>query len=64
MTEGHQEFFDNIDWYRREDCERLPEELAWSRRECPIVHTNYDGGTTTCGPSPNTRTSSARPCPA
>jgi cytochrome P450 len=44
MTEGHQEFFANVDWYRREDCERLPEELAWSRRECPIVHTNYDGG--------------------
>ena len=44
MTDGHHEFFDNIDWYRREDCERLPEELAWSRRECPVVHTNFDGG--------------------
>jgi cytochrome P450 len=44
MTDGHREFFENIDWFRREDCERLPEELAWSRRECPVVHTNYDGG--------------------
>lgn len=44
MTDGHREFFANIDWYRREDCERLPEELAWSRRECPVVHTNFDGG--------------------
>lgn len=44
MTDGHREFFENVDWYRREDCERLPEELAWSRRECPIVHTKFDGG--------------------
>jgi cytochrome P450 len=40
----HRDFFENIDWFRREDCERLPEELAWSRRECPVVHTGFDGG--------------------
>jgi cytochrome P450 len=44
MTDSHREFFENIDWFRREDCERLPEELAWSRRECPVVHTAFDGG--------------------
>lgn len=44
MSDGHREFFEDIDWYRREDCERLPEELAWSRRECPVVHSNFDGG--------------------
>lgn len=40
----HIDFFKNLDWFRREDCERLPEELAWSRRECPVVHSGYDGG--------------------
>jgi cytochrome P450 len=45
MTDqAHRDFFANIDWFRREDCERMPEELAWSRRECPIVHSDYDGG--------------------
>ena len=45
MTDdAHRDFFENIDWFRREDCERLPAELAWSRRECPIVHTSFDGG--------------------
>jgi cytochrome P450 len=44
MSDAHREFFENIDWFRREDCERLPEELAWARAECPIPHTNYDGG--------------------
>jgi cytochrome P450 len=42
--DAHRDFFENIDWFRREDCERLPEELAWSRRECPVVHSGYDGG--------------------
>jgi cytochrome P450 len=45
MTDAvHREFFEDIDWFRAEDCERLPAELAWSRQECPIVHTGYDGG--------------------
>jgi cytochrome P450 len=44
MTNPHIEFFENLDWFRREDCERLPEELAWSRKECPVVHSGYDGG--------------------
>ena len=44
MSDAHHEFFENIDWFRREDCERLPGELAWSRSECPIVHTGFEGG--------------------
>jgi cytochrome P450 len=44
MTDAHREFFENIDWFRTEDCKRLPEELAWSREECPVVHTGFDGG--------------------
>jgi cytochrome P450 len=44
MTDAHREFFENLDWFRREDCERLPEELAWSRKECPVVHSAFDGG--------------------
>lgn len=38
------EFFEHLDWYRQEDCERLPQELALARRECPVVHSGYDGG--------------------
>lgn len=44
MTDPHVEFFELLDWYSQEDCERLPRELAWSRRECPVVHSGYDGG--------------------
>src|SRR5690242_6523763 len=44
MADPHLEFFERLDWFGREDCERLPEELAWSRRECPVVHSAYDGG--------------------
>jgi hypothetical protein len=43
-TGPHHEFFEHLDWYREEDCARLPQELAWSRRECPVVHSGYDGG--------------------
>ncbi|BCJ55372.1 cytochrome P450 [Actinoplanes sp. NBRC 14428] len=41
---AHHEFFEQLDWFRREDCERLPEELAWARRECPVVPSGFDGG--------------------
>ncbi len=44
MTDPHRSFFDKLDWFRREDCERLPEELAWARSQCPVVHAGYDGG--------------------
>src|SRR3990170_1128778 len=44
MTDPHVEFFEHLDWYSQEDCERLPQELAWSRRECPVVRSGYDGG--------------------
>lgn len=44
MTDPHLEFFRHLDWYAEKDRDRLPGELAWSRRECPVVHSDYDGG--------------------
>jgi cytochrome P450 len=44
VTDQHREFFEKLDWYRREDCERLEDELRWAREQCPIVHSGYDGG--------------------
>ena len=44
MTDQHTEFFENIDWFNREDCERLDDELKWARSECPVPHSGFDGG--------------------
>jgi cytochrome P450 len=44
VQDKHAEFFEQLDWYAKEDCERLPQELAWARDECPIVHSGYGGG--------------------
>ncbi|MDR7275654.1 cytochrome P450 [Catenuloplanes atrovinosus] len=44
MTDSHVEFFAQLDWFSRADGQRLAAELAWSRRECPVVHSGYDGG--------------------
>ena len=43
-ADPHREFFDKLNWFDEADCERLDEELAWARKECPVVHTGFDGG--------------------
>lgn len=44
MVDPHRAFFDKLNWFDEKDCEQLDEELAWARKECPIVHTEFDGG--------------------
>lgn len=44
MADSHQRFFDELNWFSAEHCDRLDDELQWARRECPVVHTDYDGG--------------------
>ena len=44
MTDAHRRFFEELDWFNQEHCARLDDELQWARQECPVVHTNYDGG--------------------
>ncbi|MFI1919182.1 cytochrome P450 [Nocardia sp. NPDC020380] len=44
MTESHQEFFDQLDWFDGRDCARLDEHLRWARGHCPVVHTGFGGG--------------------
>ncbi|CNE42647.1 cytochrome P450 143 [Mycobacterium tuberculosis] len=44
MADPHRQFFEELDWFDPEHCARLDDELQWARRECPVVHTNYDGG--------------------
>ncbi|GAA1268826.1 cytochrome P450 [Pseudonocardia aurantiaca] len=44
MVDSHQHFFDELNWFDEEHCTRMDDELRWARSECPVVHTNYDGG--------------------
>jgi cytochrome P450 len=44
MVDSHQRFFEELNWFDEEQCTRLDDELRWARTECPVVHTNYDGG--------------------
>ncbi|MDB5910840.1 MAG: Cytochrome, partial [Massilia sp.] len=44
MVDPHRMFFEKLDWFDEADCEQLDAELAWARRECPVVHSEYDGG--------------------
>jgi cytochrome P450 len=44
MADPHREFFEELDFFNAEHCARLDDELRWARGECPVVHTNYDGG--------------------
>lgn len=44
MADSHRGFFDELDWFDEEHCNRLDGELKWARAQCPVVHTNYDGG--------------------
>lgn len=44
MTDGHQQFFDNLDFFDEQHCTRIDDELKWARGQCPIVHTNFGGG--------------------
>ena len=44
MTDPHRSFFDDLNWFDEDHCTRLDDELRWARAECPVVHTNYDGG--------------------
>jgi cytochrome P450 len=44
MADPHRQFFEELDWFDPEHCARLDDELQWARRECPVVHTKYDGG--------------------
>ena len=44
MADTHRTFFDELDWFAEEQCSRLDDELRWARAQCPVVHTNYNGG--------------------
>ncbi|MET9486794.1 cytochrome P450 [Nocardia sp. NPDC006630] len=44
MTDSHQPFFDQLDWFDEQHCARLDEELTWARAQCPVVHTGFGGG--------------------
>jgi cytochrome P450 len=44
MADPHRQFFEELNWFDAEQCARLDDELRWARRQCPVVHTNYDGG--------------------
>src|SRR5580698_6774265 len=44
MTDSHRSFFDELNWFDEEHCNRLDDELRWARAECPVVRTKYDGG--------------------
>ncbi len=45
MTDSHQQFFDDLDFFDEQHCARLDDELKWARGQCPVVHTNFGGGT-------------------
>ena len=44
MTDSHQRFFDELDWFDAAHCARLDDELRWARAQCPVVHTGFGGG--------------------
>jgi cytochrome P450 len=44
MADSHHRFFDELDWFDAAHCARLDDELTWARAECPVVHTNFNGG--------------------
>ena len=44
MTDSHQRFFDELDWFDAGHCARLDDELRWARTQCPVVHTGFGGG--------------------
>jgi cytochrome P450 len=44
MADPHRSFFEELDWFDPEQCTRLDDELRWARAQCPVVHSNYDGG--------------------
>jgi cytochrome P450 len=44
VADSHHDFFENLNWFDEEQCTRLDDELQWARAQCPVVHTNYDGG--------------------
>ena len=44
MADSHHRFFDELDWFDADHCARLDDELTWARAECPVVHTNFNGG--------------------
>ncbi|WP_216899705.1 cytochrome P450 [Nocardia alni] len=45
MTDSHQQFFEDLDFFDDKHCARLDDELKWARGQCPVVHTNFGGGT-------------------
>ncbi len=45
MTDSHQQFFEDLDFFDEQHCARLDDELKWARGQCPVVHTNFGGGT-------------------
>jgi cytochrome P450 len=44
MADSHHRFFEELDWFDADHCARLDDELTWARAECPVVHTNFNGG--------------------
>ncbi len=44
MANSHRRFFEELDWFDADHCARLDDELTWARTECPVVHTNFNGG--------------------
>jgi cytochrome P450 len=44
VTDSHQRFFDELDFFDAQHCARLDDELAWAREHSPVVHTGFGGG--------------------
>jgi cytochrome P450 len=44
MVDSHHRFFEELDWFDADHCARLDDELTWARAQCPVAHTNFNGG--------------------
>ena len=44
MSKSVAEILDNVDLYADDQCEHLLDALAVARTECPVLHTDVDGG--------------------
>jgi cytochrome P450 len=44
MVDSHHRFFEELDWFDADQCARLDDELTWARAQCPVAHTNFNGG--------------------
>jgi cytochrome P450 len=44
MADSHHRFFEELDWFDADHCAQLDDELTWARAQCPVAHTNFNGG--------------------